>query len=1007
MLNLTQTGLFKKLHKLAGRNPQASVYEGKLVEFFPVVEEILETIKRNFPHYTSHSVQHSLAIIYRIDQLLPVKLTSKLTSVELFLLMASALLHDSGMVILQEEEDEIDQNPEYLDFFRKNYPERLRVEQLNSDRRSHAEKLAKRHIISEFFREKHHKRSAKFIFHFGKYLDPLGPPNSRLIKCLAKICEGHGLAREQIEDDVLFPSQMDINGEQVNVKFLAACIRLGDLLDMDHERASILLMNLSNPLPFGSSVHWTRHHLDDFNVTDSEIRIGKTCSNQEEHRILMEWTTWLKKEVEHTSAMLGRDPILPFIPPTPKVSIQSDGSYIFREYRFDLNQDAIFRTLMGERLYGDRTIFLRELIQNAADALRCRAIIEYFPPHTEKLSQKTALDIPPAKRAKYAITISTGESVKDGQTYFYYEVTDNGMGMTKEVIERFFLNIGKSYYRSSGFLRNYGFRPVSYFGIGFLSNFMVSQFIEVETCPVKAPEEAILIRIQGWSNYFITEPSQMENPGTRVRVYVEPDFILSRKTGFHEESHELKLVELISRWVKHLEFPIILRENNEAPVEFRDPWPSQTPSLSALQSTFPDALHVHRIGRYLKKPSRGYIVITNRDYKKPFSEESQVGFAIQGGGETGLPTCEGIGHNLLSFIGFSHIDLRGKDTGPLTIDKRGLVPGEESSRIQRLFEKELCKCLTDAIRKKLVNMDYLDRREISHFLIDDGGPLIRKSPALAKAVRELIIFEGSVASKYGNFPLQAFKEQKNEVAIFFADDKEKRKRSRLFYDILKVKEVWLNEIDPLRSEPFSEDLPILVNPVRESSEYWNFRGSFANGLLEFKLWWIVRSLGVENIIVHPKAEKVGLLTRFNKRLGKKLSLFTKEYSNIFAVRLFNNSWLLNMNHPNTVILKDFITFNQKIPLEINRALGELLCMDFHHTWDSGGLPIFNGREPVWWYSPAGLSGVSVDRLSKGFGQFYEELKKNGVSQTNRLQKITDKDFLRWDIVTDEAIKSTT
>ena len=59
---------------------------------------------------------------------------------------------------------------------------------------------------------------------------------------------------------------------------------------------------------------------------------------------------------------------------------------------------------------------------------------------------------------------------------------DNGIGMNLEVLQKYFLNIGSSYYRSKEFqkvrnsLINKGvdFDPVSRFGIGILSYFMIS-----------------------------------------------------------------------------------------------------------------------------------------------------------------------------------------------------------------------------------------------------------------------------------------------------------------------------------------------------------------------------------------------------------------------------------------------------------------------------------------------------------------------------------------------------
>lgn len=72
MLKLEDTQLYKRLDNLerAG-NSNAILYKGKIEELMPLVEEVLSLVRAVFPHYTGHSIDHSINIIFRIGQLLP------------------------------------------------------------------------------------------------------------------------------------------------------------------------------------------------------------------------------------------------------------------------------------------------------------------------------------------------------------------------------------------------------------------------------------------------------------------------------------------------------------------------------------------------------------------------------------------------------------------------------------------------------------------------------------------------------------------------------------------------------------------------------------------------------------------------------------------------------------------------------------------------------------------------------------------------------------------------
>ncbi len=115
---------------------------------------------------------------------------------------------------------------------------------------------------------------------------------------------------------------------------------------------------------------------------------------------------------------------------------------------FELDPNQILKILMGEELYGNKEVWVRELLQNAIDAtlLRETLVDDYKPLITVTLNRDAGI----------------------------VQISDNGIGMSLHQVRKFFSKIGRSYYRSAELadhLRNQGktFVPISRFGLGFLS----------------------------------------------------------------------------------------------------------------------------------------------------------------------------------------------------------------------------------------------------------------------------------------------------------------------------------------------------------------------------------------------------------------------------------------------------------------------------------------------------------------------------------------------------------
>jgi len=192
--------------------------------------------------------------------------------------------------------------------------------------------------------------------------------------------------------------------------------------------------------------------------------------------------------------------------------------------QFRLAEDRVQELLMGEQLYENRALAVRELYQNALDACRYRrARTEYLARTTGRPSSWTG-----------RIDFRQGFE-PDGTPYI--ECSDNGIGMGYREITDVFAEAGTRTVDLPEVVEEMGrwaacdppveFHPNSRFGVGVLSYFMIADEIRVETCrlgPDGRPGELLRVTIAGPGNLFRIEPlGPGGQSGTSVRLYLSRD----------------------------------------------------------------------------------------------------------------------------------------------------------------------------------------------------------------------------------------------------------------------------------------------------------------------------------------------------------------------------------------------------------------------------------------------------------------------------------------------------
>jgi hypothetical protein len=221
-------------------------------------------------------------------------------------------------------------------------------------------------------------------------------------------------------------------------------------------------------------------------------------------------------------------------------------------------------------VYDHPTVFVRELIQNALDATRCQMYVDFEAQNPGAALPERPTQFSAEFRDRYPVVLSlTEEEVKlspdaPPEKRRVFTIEDRGTGMNEQIITRYFLQVGRSYYQSSEFRERFKFAPTSRFGVGFLSVFAVSRNITVDTAQRDdgtGKVKGLRLNLREPRNYLLTEPwlpfadrSGGPQNGTRIRLVLDA------------WDEDVSLAELVSHWCVAVEVPVSVSEAGQKTV---------------------------------------------------------------------------------------------------------------------------------------------------------------------------------------------------------------------------------------------------------------------------------------------------------------------------------------------------------------------------------------------------------------------------------------------------------
>ncbi len=476
--------------------------------------ELTNDIHGQLPNLTVHNVEH-LDALWDVASIIAGE-KYPLNPLEAFVLGGAILIHDAGMVLAAFDGglDEVKKN----DRWRDNLLAALKRHGIEEPTETDFEKPprdAEHEAIFDVLRQVHSDKAKDL--HKKVWHNPGSGYGQRLIddtrlledygELIGLIAASHhwdvnSLTRK-LPSDPIAPSNPYPREWTVDAIKVACLLRCADAANIDESRAPSFIYAMRRPDKI-SKQHWHfQNRLRPARLEkDALVFRSKTAfrypSDATEGKDFETQAWWLchdaiqevERQLSLSDALLRDTGRRPFAARRVAGADAPDRltSYIEVEGWRPVDTSVkvtdvvhLVEMLGGKQLYGDDPIVpLRELMQNAADAIRARRVVD---PNFEKGK-------PEHERGCIHVEVRDDP---DDEDRIWLIVEDDGVGMSERVLTGPLLDFGKSFWRSPmsaelfpGLSSSHKFRPAGRFGIGFYSIFMYADIVRVTSRPLEA-----------------------------------------------------------------------------------------------------------------------------------------------------------------------------------------------------------------------------------------------------------------------------------------------------------------------------------------------------------------------------------------------------------------------------------------------------------------------------------------------------------------------------------------
>lgn len=313
--------------------------------------------------------------------------------------------------------------------------------------------------------------------------------------------------------------------EYVCLPYLSGILRLADELDITNDRTPDLLFNEYFPSDKVSKEEWEKHKANYLvNFKNDTIVITSNCHKKELYYALVKQYKKIEEVINNIKKLIRIIPqnnqSLQLKYSKLEININSIG-FIPKDIGFSFNLQNTINTFIGDNIYKNKYVAIRECMQNAIDTCRYRKQIEGNKYHPE-----------------INITLLDKQLI----------ITDDGLGMDEFIIENYFAKLAKSYYQKERVTNE--FEAISQFGIGVFSYFLICDYFDVESKMIR--KEAIKFRINDdVDNYFhFYDQTEKNSQGTSITFHLR------------EEIKFDDLMDKVRHYIRYCEIPIYVRYRN-------------------------------------------------------------------------------------------------------------------------------------------------------------------------------------------------------------------------------------------------------------------------------------------------------------------------------------------------------------------------------------------------------------------------------------------------------------